>query len=217
MLKIKNELIDKSAKTVVCLAGEPNPPFMDLNDTAVVICADGGAALARKCGLRPDLIIGDGDSISEEDLKWCSDNCIALRFVSKEKDFTDGELALAEAREFGGMLYILGGMGGRFDHMLANIFVAAKELRHFTAICFDNGENTLYLLPAGNYQLYGQAGLTVSLLAIMEDAEGVCFQGMRYPLNNEVLPLGAGRGISNFFCGQEAELSFTKGRIMVWG
>lgn len=217
MLKIKNELIDKSVKTVVCLAGEPKPPSVDLNDTSVVICADGGVALARKCGLRPDLIIGDGDSISEEDLKWCSDNFVALRLVSKEKDFTDGELALAKAREFGGMLYILGGLGGRYDHMLANIFVAAKELIHFTAICFDNGEGALYLLPAGNYRLHGHAGLTVSLLAIMKDVEGVCFNGMHYPLKNEILPFGASRGISNFFCGEEAELFFAKGVLLVWG
>jgi len=217
MFTIDSEQIKKAVKTVVCLAGEPKTPVVTLNDTAVVICADGGVALARKCGLRPDLVIGDGDSISEQDLKWCADNFVALHLLPKEKDFTDGELALAEAREYGGMLYVLGGLGGRYDHMLANVFTAAKELKYFSAICFDDGESALYLLPAGTYHLHGHSGLTISLLALVQDAEGVCLNGMQYPLNNETLPIGVSRGISNVFCDDEAELSFVNGSLFIWG
>ena len=217
MLKINSELIDNAAKTVVCLAGEPKAPFVNLINTAAVICADGGVALARKCGLRPDLIIGDGDSVTEEDLKWCTDNFVELRLLSPKKNFTDGELALAEARDFGGILYVLGGLGGRYDHMLANIFAAVKNLKYFNAICFYYGQVALYLLPAGNYRLHGHAGQIFSLLAITEGAEGVCLKGAQYPLNNETLPVGVGRGISNILNGDEAELSFAKGPLLVWG
>jgi thiamine pyrophosphokinase len=101
-----------------------------LNNINYIICADGGYIHARKLNLKPNVIIGDLDSIGEipQDIE-------VLQF-NAEKDETDTLLAvkLGIERGFKDFL-IIGGLGGRLDHTYANfalcfilLKMAAKDL-----------------------------------------------------------------------------------------
>ena len=78
----------------------------DLPEKAFVICADKGLLIARELGLRPDLLIGDYDSMAEPQ----DQDVIKLPTV---KDMTDTEAAidLAISRGFTD-LTVVGGLGG---------------------------------------------------------------------------------------------------------
>ncbi len=81
-----------------------------------VICAD-GAYNYIKDRIKPDLLIGDFDSIDLTNLPL---DVETLKFPSK-KDYTDGQLAVQEAAKRGiKQLTIYGAFGGRIDQVFVN-------------------------------------------------------------------------------------------------
>jgi thiamine pyrophosphokinase len=84
---------------------------------ALFIAADSGFQAAVDAGVKPDWVIGDMDSL--EDLSSLS-AMPPERVIRHEhdKDFTDTELALSLAAEKGcDDIWIIGGAGGRIDHL----------------------------------------------------------------------------------------------------
>ena len=66
----------------------------NLDEDTLVLAADGGIKWAKHYGLMPQAIIGDFDSISDEDKKIVLEQKILLKSFPKEKDKTDLELAV---------------------------------------------------------------------------------------------------------------------------
>jgi thiamine pyrophosphokinase len=94
----------------------------------VLICADGGGNLAISSGKIPDVLIGDLDSITEENLNRCRENNTKIKKYPREKDQTDLELALEYAetylKAYGTQedeISLYAGAGKRLDHLLGNI------------------------------------------------------------------------------------------------
>ena len=114
-----------SGQQVLVVTGGPLPRAIGrLPEADMVIAADRGADNAIALGLTVDLLVGDLDSVSQEALAAC--NTVAQHPV--DKDDTDLELALAAAVDTGaGMVTIVTSAGGRFDHALANLLVAASD------------------------------------------------------------------------------------------
>jgi thiamine pyrophosphokinase len=93
-----------------------------------VIAADGGAATALELGLRVDELIGDMDSVSAADEARLAGSGGRVERYPEAKDATDLELALAAAASLDPAprrVVVLGGVGGRLDHLLAGILVLA--------------------------------------------------------------------------------------------
>ena len=88
-----------------------------------IIVADGGAKLLKKYELKADVLLGDLDSIDEETLCYVKENNIEIKKFPAKKDFTDTALCidylLEEDYED---LVILGALGTRLDHELANLY-----------------------------------------------------------------------------------------------
>jgi thiamine pyrophosphokinase len=59
-----------------------------------IFCADGGTYHALALGLRPEMIIGDLDSLTAETVAQMEAAGVTLRRYSENKDQTDLELAL---------------------------------------------------------------------------------------------------------------------------
>src|SRR3990167_2962187 len=96
--------------------------FINKNDK--IICADGGLRFAKKLGIKPDILIGDFDSLKKSDFSGLNKNKTKVLRFPKEKDKTDTQLALEYALSSGaGEIIMLGSLGGRVDHMLANIHI----------------------------------------------------------------------------------------------
>lgn len=177
---------------------------------AHIIAADGGARIAWHYGKSPHTVIGDMDSLSESELNKLRDDGATILQYPPEKDETDLELALKFAAEKSATtIRIIGAIGGRFDQMLANVYLLSlPELRECdVALVAEN--QMLKILYAGKYHLQGSAGDTVSLIPMGGDVLNITTQGLQYPLTQETLYFGPARGISNVMLSAQASVSFT--------
>jgi thiamine pyrophosphokinase len=187
----------------------------------LVIAADGGAAKAPVAGLRPDLVVGDGDSLGPAGLAAVRAAGIAVELSPEAKDESDLELAAAAATARGARrVTVLGALGGaRFDHALANAWLLAHPALADADVQILDANTRLRLLDAtagpASLELTGRVGDLVSLLPFGGDAEGVATEGLAYPLRGEPLRLGPARGLSNVRVVPLARVSLGAGRLLV--
>ncbi|MBQ7322843.1 MAG: thiamine diphosphokinase [Clostridia bacterium] len=178
----------------------------------ICIAADSGFHNAKKCGDRVDILVGDLDSIGSYKL----DKKTELLQVPAEKDVTDTQLAVETAIERGAReLVIIGGFGGRADHMLSNLAILEDlSARGIYAVMLD-GQNrarflrsTSTLIPRSGYQY-------VSILAVDPVVKGVSVEGCKYPLKKARLTRNFQYAVSNEVVGNCALISVRKGAIYV--
>jgi thiamine pyrophosphokinase len=185
-------------------------------DGAMVVAADGGARLAAACGLVPDLVVGDLDSLPAAEVDRLQARGTAIERANPEKDETDLELALlAAVRRGATWLRIFGGAGGRVDQALANITLLTLPVLAGRDVRLVTGRQTLWLIGPGEHRLDGQVGDTVSLVPLAGDAHGVRTAALRYPLNDETLRFGPARGVSNVIAGADASVTLREGLLVV--
>jgi len=186
-------------RAVVVFNGEPVPEDAALLRTAdLPVAADGAANWIDRLGMRPNLVVGDLDSIDPDLLHELQEDGVAIDQHPTEKDATDGELALAAAIGAGATaITIVGALGGRTDHALTNLFLLANPALDGIETDVRRGPTTVRLVRPGA-AVEGQArpGDLVSLVPVPE-AHGVRTSGLRYPLSDEDLSAGSSRGASN--------------------
>ncbi len=183
---------------------------------ALVIAADGGARLALACGLTPHLVVGDMDSLSEEELADLRARGVAIQRVAAEKDETDLELALLAAAERGATwVRVLGAAGGRLDQTLANVLLLTLDALAGRDVRLVAGRQTLWLIGPGDHALDGAPDDTISLIPLGGDARGVRTEGLRYPLRGETLRFGPARGVSNIIAEAGARVALDEGTLVV--
>ena len=185
------------------------------SESAQIIVADGGARVAWHYQKSPDTVIGDMDSLSETELQKLRDEGATLQKYPPEKDETDLELALKFAVDEGATwIRIIGAIGGRFDQMLANVYLLSlPELRNCdVAIVADN--QLMRILYAGEHPLEASIGDTISLIPINGDVTDIRTTGLQYPLKGETLHFGPARGISNVVINTQAKISFAEGVLL---
>jgi thiamine pyrophosphokinase len=179
-----------------------------------VVAADGGLALARTLDVAVDLIVGDLDSADPAALAAARDAGTRIEEHPVDKDRTDLAIALdAVARDGPARVTLVGGHGGRLDHLLANVALLA-------APAYAELEITALLGPAvvtvvrDAATLTGTPGAVVSLLPTHGPARGVTTAGLRFPLTGELLRAGSSRGVSNEFTGTEATVTVADGVLL---
>ena len=185
----------------IILANGDFAPSPDLGTHLVtadlVIAADGGAQYARTIGVRPDVIIGDLDSLDMTARTTWEAKGARIISYPVEKDQTDLELALLHAKEKGAKkITVLGAFGRRWDHSIANLLLAVHPQFDGREIVFIHGPQRLLIIKS-EYRLRAGVGELVSLLPLGGDAEGVTTQGLKYVLKNDTLVFGSSRGVSN--------------------
>ncbi|WP_270739296.1 thiamine diphosphokinase [Massilioclostridium coli] len=175
-----------------------------------IICADSGYDHAIKMEITPNLLVGDMDSI-HADLP--TEN---IRIFPAKKDDTDTEIAISAALEQGcDDILILGGIGSRMDHTLANILFLKQLHDQKISAKIVNENNEIRLMGSQeNITLQGHPGDLLSLIPIT-DCIGVTNKGFEYPLIQEDLPLGTTRGVSNVFLSDTGSISLQNGLLLV--
>ena len=105
----------------------------------LVVAADGGARHASALGLTIDRWVGDGDSLDAAALTALEASGVPLERARADKDETDTELAILAALRLGADgIVVLGALGGRIDHTLANIgLLAMPALAGCPAVILD--------------------------------------------------------------------------------
>jgi thiamine pyrophosphokinase len=213
-----------------------------LDGVSLIVAADGGWDKAASIGLRPDLLVGDGDSLPEGRFAELAAAGVPIERAATNKDESDAELAvLAALRQGASQVIVLGALGGqRFDHALANVGLLAlpdaaaaevelldattrvRLLRADAAGAADAAGEAGAADAAGatgagpaNCPLPGAVGDLVSLLPLGSAAVGVTTRGLKYPLNDETLPPGPARGLSNVRITAEAGVTLRRGSLLI--
>lgn len=194
---------------VIFAGGVPPDRIGQLPHGAYVIAADSGLEVAVERGVSVDLLIGDLDSVNPAAIESAAR---VLRFPT-DKDATDLELAVAEARSMGAAsLLVIGGGGGRVDHFMANASLLAAQTGLDVEWRTDSG--TIYRVN-GELHLQGAPGELISLLAFGGPARNVRTTGLRWTLNGDDLAPGETRGVSNRFAAGSASIELESGDMLV--
>lgn len=185
-----------------------------------IIAADGGHRHLKALGLRPDLVIGDLDSLPKNDYRSLVHVGAAIQQYPREKDETDLELSLREAviRGFSRIL-IVAALGGRLDQTQGNLSLLAAPFLRQSDVTLEDGKDQIWLLTTQRYpkglKINGNVGDLVSLIAQNTKVNGIKTSGLKYPLNNEDLQPYETRGISNVLIGKKAQIKFKAGNLLV--
>lgn len=208
-------------KSVLIFAnGEPNDGDMVQRvltgaPDAYVIAADGGARVAEYFNRDVDLVIGDMDSLSPQEVDELAENGAQIDRHPPEKDATDLELALEYAVEHGAeWVRVIGGLGGRFDQAMANVYLLALPALADCDVSIVAAKQEIRLLRAGIHTLTGHAGDTVSLIPVGGDVRGIVTDNLKYPLQDETLMFGPARGVSNVMLSATATVTVGAGVLL---
>lgn len=176
----------------------------------LLICADGGLAAAKHCGLAPQLVIGDFDSLG-----YVPEEGEVIR-LPVEKDDTDMVVCIAEGRRRGFReFHAAGCLGGRFDHTMACLQCAADCALHGEQLWLYDAQNRVTILAPGNYSIPRYEGRKLSLLAFSESVEGLTLTGAAWELQDARLVNHYPLGCSNEWCAETARISFKRGLLML--
>jgi thiamine pyrophosphokinase len=173
--------------------------------------ADSGLLAAEAAGLRPDWVLGDMDSLGDLSRLDPYPPERVLRYGT-EKDYTDTELALRFLWERGcDELWILGGGGGRLDHLLA---LRSLFERDPCPARWITGREDLHCLEApAEFSPALSSGALVSVFPLGEGPWEAESAGLRWPLGG--LPWDRGFfGLSNVAEGGAALIRVRRGRFL---
>ncbi len=188
-----------------------NAPKIDREITEDnVIFADAGYKFKHKVkGKNVLLVVGDFDSLKKAPQ---GENTLALQV---EKNFTDGEVAIEKAKEFGATsVSIYGALGGRIDHVLGNISLLKKALDLGLKATIKGDDEDLFIIRK-NGSFTANIGQTISIIPFGESCEFLSVNGLYYPLKNLTLTNGDTRGISNVASQNVIEYSIKNGQALV--
>jgi len=199
-------------RAVIIANGELSPPI-SIETSDVLIAADGGARHCLALGLQPAFVIGDLDSLTEEEIsRLQSGGAQVIQFPTR-KNSTDLELALQHAELLRpDEILIYGALGKRWDQTTANLLLAcAYPLARLRLV--DGDQEILYVRARETLLIEGEAGDTVSLIPLSGDAAGITTKGLDYPLKDERLSFGSTRGVSNVLLANRAEVTLREGLL----
>jgi len=208
-----------SEKTVLILAngewGDASrlPELAERADR--IVAADGAWAKAVAAGVPVDRVIGDLDSLTDEQKASLRASGVDVQVHPAHKDFTDLHLALDHALGLSpGKVIVFGAFGGRIDHTLANVLLLERAVACGVEVELIAGRETAWLIR-GEFELPdGQPGDRVSLIPLSEEAV-VRTDGLRYRLDDEPLVRARARGISNVIEELPVRIAVRSGTVLV--
>lgn len=164
----------------VILAGGDYPtaerPLQILLQSKLVVCCDGGADHYIAEGHTPDIIIGDGDSLSAENRQRFADRII----LDSDQETNDQTKAVKYLLSQGlRRIAIVGATGRRDDHTIGNIALLA-EYRRMGAEVRSYTDYGVFIPCSGKSRFECNSGVQVSLFNI--NANNLSANGLAYPI-----------------------------------
>jgi len=175
-----------------------------------IICADGGAEAAKKLNIKPDVIIGDLDSVSNETLKYFNE--VEVIQYRRQND-TDVEKCLKYAiRKKFTEVILVSATGDRLDHIICNLGIVIKFFQKIK-IHIIHEENLLSCFNS-SVKIPAAKGETISLYGFGEGCT-ITSTGLKYEMKNKLLVFGKNESTSNVAATNEVNLSIKKGYVFV--
>ncbi|MEJ6950876.1 thiamine diphosphokinase [Natronospora cellulosivora (SeqCode)] len=184
------------------------------NQESFLIAADAGVLLYQKLALSPDVLIGDFDSLDNSILQSYESKGIDVIKYPKEKDETDGELAIKYCIDNDiDEIIIIGSFGGRFDHQLANILLLEYAYHHQINAIIKDIDIEIALISS--YKRFDNCQNDIlSLIPLDAKVDGIRIEGCRYNVEEESLFRYKSRGISNQIIEERAEVRVDNGLLL---
>ena len=183
-----------------------------------VVCADGGLEKAEGLGIRPDVIIGDFDSVDRSILNNYSHSNIETITFPSEKNYTDMELAVEHAFQKGAKnIVMIGATGTRLDHTMANIQLLEKYYQLGTNIVIIDNNNYIKIISdSTDMEIRYKKNCFVSLVPVTEKIEGLTLSGFKYSLKDVAVERGTTLLISNEIIQNTGRIILKKGTALVF-
>lgn len=176
-----------------------------------IIAADGGYRKLTGSGIKPDLLVGDFDS-----LDFVPENVEIYRFPS-EKDDTDMGLAIQKGMELGYREFALyAGSGSRNDHFFANIQLLNRFSDMGCKVRMVCPECNIHAIKDSEIALTQEKGTVFSVFSLSDACEGVTIKNAKYEIGNMSLSNRFPLGVSNEFKGETVQISVKKGALLIF-
>ena len=183
-----------------------------LQNYNIIICADGGANIAKKLDIIPNFIIGDLDSIKTSVINFYRDLNKTKIIKDTNQDKTDLELSIELAETFNpSTITIFGAIGNRIDHTLANVYCLSRIKQNIKAEIID--EKVIVQLVKKSLEITGDKNDIVSVLPI-SDVNCLNYTGFKWNVKNLDTKIGW-FGISNILINKKANVNFSKGKVLI--
>ena len=184
----------------------------------IIIGVDKGAQWLIDHKIIPDYFIGDFDSVTASFLESIKEKYPDRLMVSPdEKDETDTELALSLALSLKPKkITILGGIGSRLDHVIANIHLLLQsEKQNIQCAIIGTSNRIQVLLPEQSKKINKSDFRYISLIPFSEKVEGINLNGFKFPLKDAEMEIGHPFGISNELINFFGTISIKKGILLI--
>ena len=178
----------------------------------ILIGVDSGVDVLVRNGLKPDIVVGDFDSM-KTDIATLGEGCEIVA-LNTEKDKSDLEYAvdyiverMGDKQDF--EMVIVNNLQGRIDHIMSTVYLLGK----YPKAKIVSAEQELFLVN-DRFTMELPLNSCVSLLPVSEAVSGVTTSGFYYNLDNETLYRENSRGVSNRSVENVVGVSFEEGLML---
>ena len=198
-------------KNALIINGGNNTTERDqIGEFDFVVAVDSGAEHAYKLFLKPDLVIGDLDSIDEKTYERVIKDNIEIKEYKEYKDNTDFEIALnhvinMEIKD----VTVIGGEYGDIDHLFGTLF---------TIFNLHTDENILWIHGEQNILFPNSESIEIGInknfsILPFSDLKNLSISGAEWNLKNENVEFGKSRTLRNISRNKQIDFSVSKGKF----
>lgn len=214
---------------IYLLVGGGEPDLLCLNQTLkefenqqiFVVAVDAGYDVCLAVGLKPDLLLGDFDSLNKMIADWAKNSGIDTVELNPVKDDTDMEAALRlvgeRCQKGTDKIIILSALGGRLDHTLGCLALLGLKNEFGVDIEIRNSFNRACMLFEGErleVKNLDSFGKFISFLPVSNEAV-MTLKGFKYPLESRILCGFNTLGISNEITDRENAFAIVERGIVL--
>lgn len=181
-----------------------------IEESDYIIGVDGGCGVTYKNNIKPDLIIGDFDSLDLDILTYYRSQNIEIITLEEEKDITDGEAGIIEAFKRGcdELLICAPSFFQETDHLLGNILLLGK----YKNCSIINENETIRFLSTDTIILEKNNGEKVSIIPLEKSI--VKITGFKYDGTFNI-DVGDSLTLRNEIIKKTAEIAVETGKILI--
>lgn len=198
-------------QALIISGGAYDVPPVALQPNLIIAC-DKGYRYAQMLGLKPDIVLGDFDSIDE---RPTADGFTLLTYPI-EKDDTDTMLAIKYALGKGcDQITLLCALGNRLDHTYANIQSMHYAAEHGASCEIYSKKEHLTVYTPGSYEIKRKEATSLSLFSLTDSCKSVSIHGAKYEADGIELTNAFPLGIGNSFVKDTVTISFEEGILLL--
>jgi thiamine pyrophosphokinase len=197
-----------------------NPPskallMKEAKEADCIIGIDKGIECLYENKIKPNIIVGDFDSINPTLLKDIKSKVTEVVKFPEEKDFTDSQLAIEKVLDLNAKeIILLGATGNRIDHTWANVGLLYQCLKAGVKAVIKDDKNTLFMVDK-DIRLKVNKEPYFSLIAYGGSVKGLTIKNGKYELNHHDLLPHENISISNEFIGKDVDITFHSGVLLI--